>query len=235
MRLNKYLAECGLGSRRACDKLIQEGKVRINGKPAALGAEVLERDSVTVSGRAVNPPSRHTYVMLHKPKGYITSASDEKGRKTVFELVKNTNVRLFPVGRLDYDTEGLLLLTNDGELCEKLTHPSHQVGKTYVAKIEGEISEDEVKRMRAGLVIDEGEAATKRSSVDVLEKGEGYTKLELVIYEGRNRQIRKMFEAVDKKVIFLKRTAIGEIRLGGLSRGEYRYLNERELKYLRKI
>ncbi len=235
MRLNKYLAECGLGSRRACDKLIQEGKVRINGKPAALGAEVLEHDSVTVSGRAVNPPSRHTYVMLHKPKGYITSASDEKGRKTVFELVKNTNVRLFPVGRLDYDTEGLLLLTNDGELCEKLTHPSHQVGKTYVAKIEGEISEDEVKRMRAGLVIDEGEAATKRSSVDVLEKGEGFTKLELVIYEGRNRQIRKMFEAVDKKVIFLKRTAIGEIRLGGLSRGEYRYLNERELKYLRKI
>lgn len=235
MRLNKYLAECGLGSRRACDKLIQEGKVRINGKPAALGTEVLEHDSVTVSGRAVNPPSRHTYVMLHKPKGYITSASDEKGRKTVFELVKNTNVRLFPVGRLDYDTEGLLLLTNDGELCEKLTHPSHQVGKTYVAKIEGEISEDEVKRMRAGLVIDEGEAATKRSSVDVLEKGEGFTKLELVIYEGRNRQIRKMFEAVDKKVIFLKRTAIGEIRLGGLSRGEYRYLNERELKYLRKI
>ena len=235
MRLNKYLAECGLGSRRACDKLIQEGKVRINGKPAALGAEVLEHDSVTVSGRAVNPPSRHTYVMLHKPKGYITSVSDEKGRKTVFELVKNTNVRLFPVGRLDYDTEGLLLLTNDGELCEKLTHPSHQVGKTYVAKIEGEISEDEVKRMRAGLVIDEGEAATKRSSVDVLEKGEGFTKLELVIYEGRNRQIRKMFEAVDKKVIFLKRTAIGEIRLGGLSRGEYRYLNERDLKYLRKI
>ena len=235
MRLNKYLAECGLGSRRACDKLIEEGRVRINGKPAGLGAEVQERDSVTVSGRAVNPPSRHTYVMLHKPKGYITSASDEKGRKTVFELIKNINVRLFPVGRLDYETEGLLLLTNDGELCEKLTHPSHQIGKTYVAKIEGEISDAEVKQLRDGLVIDEGEAATKRSSVDVLEKGEGYTRLELVIYEGRNRQIRKMFEAVGKKVIFLKRTAVGEIRLGGLSRGEYRYLNERELKYLRKL
>lgn len=235
MRLNKYLAECGLGSRRACDKLIEEGRVRINGKPAGLGAEVQERDSVTVSGRAVNPPSRHTYVMLHKPKGYITSASDEKGRKTVFELIRNINVRLFPVGRLDYETEGLLLLTNDGELCEKLTHPSHQIGKTYVAKIEGEISDAEVKQLRDGLVIDEGEAATKRSSVDVLEKGEGYTRLELVIYEGRNRQIRKMFEAVGKKVIFLKRTAVGEIRLGGLSRGEYRYLNERELKYLRKL
>lgn len=235
MRLNKYLAECGLGSRRACDKLIEEGRVRINGKPAGLGAEVQERDSVTVSGRAVNPPSRHTYVMLHKPKGYITSASDEKGRRTVFELIKNINVRLFPVGRLDYETEGLLLLTNDGELCEKLTHPSHQIGKTYVAKIEGEISDAEVKQLRDGLVIDEGEAATKRSSVDVLEKGEGYTRLELVIYEGRNRQIRKMFEAVGKKVIFLKRTAVGEIRLGGLSRGEYRYLNERELKYLRKL
>ena len=235
MRLNKYLAECGLGSRRACDKLIEEGRVRINGKPAGLGAEVQERDSVTVSGRAVNPPSRHTYVMLHKPKGYITSASDEKGRRTVFELIRNINVRLFPVGRLDYETEGLLLLTNDGELCEKLTHPSHQIGKTYVAKIEGEISDAEVKQLRDGLVIDEGEAATKRSSVDVLEKGEGYTRLELVIYEGRNRQIRKMFEAVGKKVIFLKRTAVGEIRLGGLSRGEYRYLNERELKYLRKL
>ena len=235
MRLNKYLAECGLGSRRACDKLIEEGRVRINGKPAGLGAEVQERDSVTVSGRAVNPPSRHTYVMLHKPKGYITSASDEKGRRTVFELIKNINVRLFPVGRLDYETEGLLLLTNDGELCEKLTHPSQQIGTTYVAKIEGEISDAEVKQLRDGLVIDEGEAATKRSSVDVLEKGEGYTRLELVIYEGRNRQIRKMFEAVGKKVIFLKRTAVGEIRLGGLSRGEYRYLNERELKYLRKL
>ena len=235
MRLNKYLAECGLGSRRACDKLIEERKVRLNGEVAGLGAEVKEDDSVTVSGRAVFLPSRHTYVMLHKPKGYITTASDELGRKTVFDLLKNLNVRLFPVGRLDYDTEGLLLLTNDGELCEKLTHPSHQVGKTYVAKIEGRITSEEVDALRAGLVIDEGEAPTKRSSVDVLEYGEGYTRLEIVIYEGRNRQIRKMFEAVGKKVVFLKRVAIGEIRLGGLSRGEYRYLNDRELRYLQKL
>ena len=235
MRLNRYLAECGVGSRRACDRLIEERKVRINGEVASLGADVKENDSVTVSGKAVTPPARFTYIMLHKPKGYITSASDEHGRKTVFDLIRNDKVRLFPVGRLDYDTEGLLLLTNDGELCKKLTHPSHMIGKTYQVRIEGTVSEDEIRRLREGLVIDESGVETKRSSVDVLEVGESSTKLEIVIYEGRNRQIRKMLEAVGKQVVFLKRVAIGEIRLGGLSRGQYRYLNERELRYLRSV
>ena len=136
MRLNKYLAEAGCGSRRACDELIKQGFVRINGNVAQIGDEVRDKDSVTLRGRAVYLPNRYTYIMLHKPKGYITSAKDEEGRKTIMELI-NVKVRVFPVGRLDYETEGLILLTNDGELANKLTHPAHEVGKTYIAKIEG--------------------------------------------------------------------------------------------------
>lgn len=234
MRINKFLAECGLASRRASEKLIQDGLVKINGVRAELGSDVdLQADTVTVSGRKVSLPRKHTYIVFHKPKGCVTTASDDKGRKTIFDFVRLENVRLFPVGRLDYDTEGLLLLTNDGEICNKLMHPSNHIGKTYVAKVEGELTQDDVKALLDGVELDDGEAEASR--VRVLEVKDGLSKVEITIFEGRNRQIKRMFESIGKNVVFLKRTKVGEIRLGGLPRGDYRYLNEREMKYLREL
>ncbi len=234
MRINKYLAECGLASRRASEKLIEDGLVKVNGNRAELGCDVdPERDTVTVSGRRVSLPRRHTYLMFHKPKGCVTTASDDKGRKTIFDFVRLENVRLFPVGRLDYDTEGLLILTNDGDIGNKLMHPSNHIGKTYVAKVEGELTQEDIRSLLEGVELDDGEAEASR--VRVLEVKDGVSKVEITIFEGRNRQIKRMFESIGKNVIFLKRTRIGEIRLGGLPRGDYRHLNEKELKYLREL
>ena len=234
IRINKYLAECGVASRRGSDALIEEGKVKINGKIAATGADIDEdTDVITVLDKVIARPYEYTYVMLNKPKGYITSANDDKGRKTVMDLLKFDKVRLFPVGRLDYDTEGLLLLTNDGELTQKLTHPKNEIGKTYVLTIGGGLDTESLFSLKKGVEIDSGK--TGKSFVKILKSSKEETRLEITIFEGKNRQIKKMMESVGKEVKFLKRIKIGEIRLGGLNRGEYRNLTKSEVRYLKNL
>ena len=230
--LNKYLADCGVGSRRECDKLIADGCVKINGKIASLGANVEENDSVSVNGRRVAPKTKNYYIMLHKPKGCVTTVKDDLGRKTVMDFV-DIKARLFPVGRLDYDTEGLLILTNDGDVANKLTHPKNNVEKVYVARLSGSLTEAERQTLERGVEIDGRK--TMPAKVKILAKDEHHTRVEVTITEGRNRQVKKMFESVGKEVEFLKRVAEGELRLGGLQRGKYRFLNDREIEYLKGL
>ncbi len=235
-RLNKYLASTGVASRRGADKLIADGRVKVNGKTVTeLGKSINTRnDSVAVDDKIVKPAADFSYVMFYKPKGCITTLSDEKGRKTVYDYLEDLKIpHLIPVGRLDYDTEGLLILTNDGDLAYKLTHPSYEVPKTYSVKVEGEMPEHKLAQLRKGVLVD-GEK-TKRSKVKLIEYKDGVSKLEVTITEGKNRQIRKMFEVVEREVFFLKRIAVGELRLGGLARGGYRYLNDDEIYYLKNI
>ncbi len=234
MRLNKYLADCGVDSRRNCDEIIAQGRVKVNGKTVTrLGVDVdPENDSVSLDGRRLRQKRRDVYVMLHKPKGVVCTAKDDKGRKTVLDLV-DVKARLFPVGRLDYDTEGLLLLTTDGQLAQTLTHPSHHIPKTYVARIFGELSEEEEKSLEKGVLLDG--ALTQPASVKVVEKDDRTSRIEITIFEGRNRQVRRMLESVGKDVEFLKRVSVGELRLGGLSRGKYRFLTEKEINYLKSL
>ena len=234
MRINKYIAECGVASRRNADKLIADGKVSVNGKIVdTLGLDINpECDNVIVDGKSVKLPNKFTYILFNKPKGCITTVSDDKGRKTIFDYVPSDN-RVFPVGRLDYDSEGMLIITNDGELTERLTHPRNEIPKTYSVKIEGDIVESELAVLRAGVVIDE--KRTKKCKLRVIDRTKTHTKLEMTIFEGRNREIRKMFEAIGKNVVFLKRIAIGDFRLGGLGRGEWRYLKDFEIDYLLNI
>ena len=233
MRINKYLSGCGIDSRRKCEQLVLDGRVRINGKTVtALGTDVKDGDYVEVDGRAVALAQRKVYVMLNKPKGCVCTVHDEKGRKTVLDFVK-LKERIFPVGRLDYDTEGLLLMTTDGELSNRLMHPRHEISKTYVAKIEGEITEAELNKIRGGVVLD-GEK-TKKCKAKAVGFEDGMSRIEVTISEGRNRQIRRMFETINREVVFLKRVAIGEIRLGGLYRGESRELKDEEVEYLKNM
>ena len=233
MRINKYLAESGVASRRASDTLIEEKRVLINGKTATLGSEVEDGDTVTVDGSIVRPVKKYSYYMLNKPKGYVTTVKDDKGRKTVMDLLPKKGDRLYPVGRLDYDTEGLLIITNDGELAQRLTHPVNEVPKTYVAKIEGVLTENMLARLRGGVEVDG--VRTKKSAVRIVDETKTETKVSVTITEGRNRQVRKMFEAVGKEVIFLKRIKIGDLALRGLNRGEYRPLTKEEIYYLKNI
>lgn len=234
-RLNSYLAECGVSSRRGADKLIEEGRVKINGKVCtSLGTKVnVKNDTIMVDDVICKPIKKNVVIMFNKPKGCVTTFSDDKGRKTVFDYIDITSPRLFPIGRLDYDTEGLLLLTNDGELSNKLTHPSFEIPKTYLVKVDGEMPEHKLAQLRKGVLVDG--VLTKRAKVKLLEYSDGISRLEVTITEGRNRQVRKMFAAVDREVKFLKRVAVGELRLGGLSRGGYRYLNEMEIEYLKNL
>ncbi len=232
MRINKYLAACGIASRRACDELVAEGKVKVNGKVAKMGMDVDEEDEVTVNGTPVGK-QKNEYYMLNKPKGYICSVSDDKGRKTVLDLLPDTVGRIYPVGRLDYDSEGLVILTTDGDLAQHLTHPSNEVPKTYLVRIEGTINEAGLNPIRSGVEID-GQM-TKKCKAHIVETNKEYTKIHVTITEGRNREIRKMFAAIGKEVVFLKRIKIGEITLRGLDRGQYRKLSPEEVHYLISI
>lgn len=234
MRINKYLADCGVASRRKCDELISQGKVKINGKMVKeLGVNVKPTDVVMFENRVVRPNATRVYYKLHKPKGYVTTSNDEKGRKTVLELMRKVQDRVYPIGRLDYDTEGLLLLTNDGEITNILTHPKNMVKKTYIASVEGEVTQDDIKIISSG--VDIGGYVTKPCSAVILDKDDKFTKVEITIAEGKNHQVKKMFEAVGKTVTFLKRTSIGDIRLGGLARGEYKALTTKEINYLKSL
>lgn len=231
-RLNKYLADCGVGSRRECDNLIRDGRVKINDRVATLGSFVSDGDKISVDGKRVANKPKNCYVLLNKPKGCVTTVKDDRGRKTVMDFV-DVKARLFPVGRLDYDTEGLLILTNDGDLANRLTHPSSEIGKTYVARISGELSEVERSKLEKGVLVDG--VMTAKARVKILEKDVHHTRCEITIHEGRNHQVKKMFEAVGKEVEFLKRIAIGDLRLGGLKRGEYRFLKDEEVDYLKNL
>lgn len=233
MRINKYLSSCGIDSRRKCEELVKQGRVRINGKVISeLGTDVKDDDSVEVDGRIVALSHKKIYVMLNKPKGCVSTVSDDKGRKTVLDFVK-LKERIFPVGRLDYDTEGLLLLTNDGEVTNKITHPKNTVKKIYSVRVEGEPTAAELKKLRNGVEYQ----GVKYSGANVVVLGAegGGTRLEITVTEGKNHEIKNMIESLGRRVLFLKRVAIGSIRLGGLGRGEWRFLNGRELEYLKSL
>ena len=234
MRINKYLASSGIASRRKAEELIKVGKVKVNGKVVTnLATDIKPTDVVTCENQTLHTNSNFFYFKLNKPKGYVTTSSDEKGRKTVMKLLRGVHTRVYPIGRLDYDTEGLLLLTNDGELTNKITKPNSEIEKTYIATILGKITDAEIKKLCSG--VDIGGYVTKPCSVVKVEENLNTTKLKIAITEGKNRQIRKMLAAVNKEIKFLKRTQIGEIHLGGLSRGEYTKLNSKEMKYINKL
>lgn len=232
MRINKFLAAAGVASRRECDKFIAEGKVSVNGKTATLGLEVGAEDEVFLNGNKV-VLKKNEYYILNKPKGYICSVSDEKGRKTVMDLMPQGAGRIYPVGRLDYDSEGLIIMTTDGELAQKLTHPSNEVPKTYLVKIEGVLKETDLNPIRSGIEIDG--YVTKKCKSHIVETNKAYTKVHITLTEGKNREIRKMFAAIGKEVTLLKRIKIGEITLRGLDRGAYRKLTPQEVAYLNSI
>ena len=234
MRINKFLAEQGVASRRGSDEIIAAGRVTINGKPAKTGDEISAEDAVMLDGKLLSHKVRYEYFLLNKPKGYLCTVSDDKGRKTVMDLLPSGAGRVFPVGRLDYDTEGMLLLTNDGDLAYRLTAPQSEIPKTYLVRVEGSVSDAQLNRLRAGVEIERG-VITKKCRVIVTETNKKYTKLRVVLTEGKNREIRKMFEAVGKTVVFLKRLKIGELTLTGLDRGSVRKLTQEEVFYIKNL
>ena len=234
MRLNKYIASAGVCSRRKADELIANGNVKINGVVVReMGTQVEEGNEVQVNGKLIQADEPKVYIAVNKPLGYITSMSDDKDRPTVAELVADIPERLFPVGRLDYNTTGLLLMTNDGELANKLTHPRHEVGKTYVATVAGVISNVRLAKLRRG--VDIGGFVTSPAQVKVLKQNQRSAVVEITIHEGKNRQVRKMFSAVGNNVQSLERIAIGDIRLGRLLPGHHRKLTREEIEYLKSL
>ncbi len=234
MRLNKYIAQSGLTSRRKADELIFNGNVKVNNMTVKEpGVQVGETDKVYVNGKLIKAEEKKVYIALNKPAGFVTTLKDEFERPTVIDLLTDVSQRVFPVGRLDYNTTGLLLLTNDGDMAYKLTHPKHEITKTYRAKIAGNISDAKLRKLRAG--VDIGGYVTRRARVDIIKQQSKYTIVEIEIHEGKNRQIRKMCKAVGHPVQELERVAIGEIRLGRLLQGHYRKLTSKELEYLKDM
>lgn len=232
MRINKYIAASGLCSRRKADELIQNGNVKVNGASMREpGYDVQECDKVVVNGRLIESKQKLEYVVINKPLGVVTTVSDDRDRQTVMDIVADVDARLFPVGRLDYNTSGLLIMTNDGDMAYRLTHPKHEVTKTYVAVVQGVLSDARVNKLRAG--VDIGGFVTSPAKVKVLKGTKTTTTVEITIHEGKNRQVRKMCAAVGNKVIALERTAIGDIKLGRLAEGHYRKLTHEEIEYLK--
>lgn len=232
MRINKYIAQAGICSRRKADELIANGNVKING--AVLkepGYEVTDGDKVEVNGTQISVKQKNEYVLINKPLGMVTTVSDDKERLTVMDVVADIDARLFPVGRLDYNTSGALIMTNDGEMAYRLTHPKHEVYKTYRARVAGILSNEKAARLRKG--VDIGGFVTSPAKVNIIKGTQHSTIVEISIHEGKNRQVRKMFAAVGNPVQELERIAIGEIRLGHLKPGHYRKLTREEVEYLK--
>ncbi len=233
MRLNKYIAQSGIASRRKADALTLNGNVRINGQVVReLGTQVQPDDTVEVNGVVIEPTEKKVYVLLNKPVGFVTTMKDEYDRPIVSDLITDINERLFPVGRLDYNTSGLLIMTNDGDMAYKLTHPKHEVTKTYRAKVNGYISDTALAKLRRG--VDIGGFVTSRARVEVVKQNERTTVIELEIHEGKNRQVRRMCKAVGYPVMELERIAIGDIKLGHMRPGHYRKLTREEVLKLTK-
>lgn len=235
MRIAKFLAAAGVASRRKAEELILDGQVKVNGNTVSeLGMQIdPELDRVTVKGRTVELSEKRIYIMLNKPVGCVSTCADDKGRATVLDYIKGVDCRIYPVGRLDFTTEGLLLLTNDGELANKLMHPSHEVSKRYYAVVDSYVSEEEIDKLQKGVFIEGGKTAPAK--IKVMKAVPGRTELTITIHEGRNRQVRKMFETIDKNVVFLKRISEGDLNLGNLKSGEYRFLTQEEIDYLRRL
>ena len=233
VKLQKYFSDCAVMSRRAAEEEIKNGKVTVNGETATLGLRIdPELDVVIYKGKRILAKSEEkTYILLNKPRGVITSLSDEKGRTTVLSLLSGLNARVYPVGRLDYNSDGLLLLTNDGELTYRLTHPKHEIPKIYHVKIKGQPSEKALANLRSPLVIDGYKIQPVKT--EVLSGSEGSTILEMTLFEGRNRQIRKMCALCELKLERLTRVSLGNISLGDLAVGKWRYLTKSEIEYLK--
>lgn len=230
MRLNKYIASSGAASRRGADALIVQGRVTVNGRAVdTVGMDINpDTDTVAVDGTLLYLADKKVYIMLNKPAGVLSACRDDRGRKTVLDLVGEVGVRLFPVGRLDYDTEGLLLLTNDGDFAYRCTHPRHEVDKTYAALVHGRLDDQAIRRLESGVVL-EG-VKTASAVITVLQRAGTETRLKITIHEGRNRQVKRMFESVGCHVMVLKRIAFGSLSLGDLPVGSWRYLTDMELK-----
>ena len=231
VRLQKYLAECGVASRRKCEELIEQGKVRVNGKIATIGDKAdPKHDTITVSGKKIVRQKTYTYIMLHKPRGFITTMNDEMDRKCVAQLIKDVPARVYPVGRLDRDSEGLLLFTNDGAFANAMTHPSRHVPKTYRVTVRPSITQEQLTALTEGIIIDD--VKTAPAEVHVITQEENRVVLEIILYEGRNRQIRKMCEEIGLEVARLRRIAVGSVKLGMLKQGDWRDLTEDEVRKL---
>lgn len=233
IRLQKMIADCGIASRRKAEQLIADGKVRVNGRVAQIGDKVDPKtDKVTVGSKKLLPQNNHKiYIMLHKPRGFVTTMDDELGRKCVAKLVTDVEQRVFPVGRLDRDSEGLLLMTNDGEFANYISHPRSHVSKTYRVTVRQQVTEVMLSKLSEGLMID-GQM-TLPADVNLIVKEENRNVMQITLYEGRNRQIRKMCEELGLEVIRLKRTAVGNVKLGMLKQGDWRELNDDELRSLK--
>ena len=235
MRLQKYLALCGVASRRAAEKIIAAGRVRVNGRKVTRMGVLVDpsADRVEVDNLIVRPAEQYEYILLYKPEGCVTTMKDPLGRPTVKDLVRDVGVRVFPVGRLDRDTSGLLLLTNDGELANRLTHPSFGIEKEYLARVKDLPARETLRRLAAGIMLAEG--MTAPAKVRLIKGGRPTSLLSLTLKEGRNRQVRRMLEAVNHPVVSLKRVRLGPLTLKGLRRGEWRRLRAQEVKALRQL
>ncbi len=234
-RLQKYLAHAGIASRRSCEELIAQGRVKVNGKTVTeMGVKIdPEKDRIEVNGKLIEKPEEKVYIVLNKPKGYVTTVRDPQGRPKVTDLLTGIEQRVYPVGRLDFDTEGLLILTNDGDVTYGLTHPKHELGKTYVATVKGVPDKDKLKRFSKGLRLADG--LTAPAKVRLLKKKGSNGVLEITIYEGRNRQIRRMCETIGHPVLELKRVAVDFLRLDGMEEGKFRHLSKEEIRKLKKL
>ncbi len=235
MRLQKYIAKSGVTSRRKAEKLIEKGRVKVNGKVVTeMGVKINpDKDVIYVDNKEVKMEDNNVYIILNKPEGYVTTLYDEYGRPKVADLIKGIKERIYPIGRLDYNTSGLLLLTNDGKLTYKITHPRHHINKTYLVKVKGILSEEKMEKFRNG--IDIGGYVTAPASIKLLNENKSNSLVKVIIHEGRNRQIRRMMDALGHPVIGLKRVAIGKIVLGKLPKGQWRHLREDEINYLKSL
>ncbi len=237
VRLQKYIAMCGVASRRNAETLISEGRVTVNGSLVhEQGVKVeVGADKVTVNGKAVKPVNKQYYIMLNKPAGYVSTVKDQFDRPTVTDLLgEEIKARVFPVGRLDYETEGLLLLTNDGDFTYKITHPKHKINKTYIAVLKGGVSVKGLAQLRSGVRLDDG-FVTSPAEVEMLDADNGHITIKITIHEGKNRQVRRMFDAVGSKVVGLRRISVGRVELGNLPLGRWRYLTSHEVNFLKNV
>ncbi len=235
MRIAKYMAAAGVASRRKSEELIRQGKVKVNGafiyQPATLVDP--EKDEVYVSGSRISIPAEKIYIMFNKPVGCVATCADEKGRRTVLDYIKGIDARIYPVGRLDFTTEGLLLLTNDGELTNILTHPRHAVSKRYLAVVDSLVTREEADALEKGVFLDGSKTAPAK--IKILRAAPDRTEMTIILREGKNREVRRMFETIGKQVVFLKRISVGDLNLGPLKKGKFRFLEKSEIEYLKNL
>lgn len=233
-RLHKYMASCGIASRRKCEEIILQGRVKVNGKvitEVGLKIDTLI-DKIECDGKQIVPEDKKVYIALNKPEGFVCTVKDEKNRKTIMDLV-NVDERIYPIGRLDFDSSGLLLMTNDGDIYNKIIHPSKQINKTYIAVIKGIIDASDIAHFNNG--IDIGGYITAPARINVMKIDDKSSNVQIVIHEGKNRQIRKMCEKLGHPVIKLRRISIGNIKLDGIEMGKWRYLTSEEIMYLKSL